>query len=205
MQNEIIISNDFEAVKNEILTKFSPNCTQFFEQDELLIDEAREIIAQSYIAQKEPFLIVIMAKSYRIEAQNALLKILEEPPKNIFFCIVATSKNLLLETVRSRLMITQKGKNLTHEKCGLNLKNLSLSDITKFIDEKSALEKTDKFDKNSLSMLVNSIIIEAITDGIKFSQKEFEYFCKLSNLTSLNAKSHSVLTPLLLTIYYNKA
>lgn len=201
MQNEIIISSDFKALKGEILGKFDANCVIFFDQNELLIDDARQIIAQSYIAQKEPTLIVIMAKIFRIEAQNALLKILEEPPKNIFFCIVAMSKNLLLETVRSRLIITQKSRNLDRQLSGLNLANLSLEDIANFIDEKLALEKTDKFDKNSLITLIHSIIIEAIKNGIKFSQSELEYLYKLSNLASLNAKSHAILTPLLLIIY----
>ena len=43
-------------------------------------------------------------------AFNALLKTLEEPPKNIKFLIVVPSKNLLLPTIKSRLICEKRNK-----------------------------------------------------------------------------------------------
>ena len=49
--------------------------------------------------------ILIKAVNLRIEAQNALLKLLEESPDNIHFIILTTSKYALLDTIRSRVEI----------------------------------------------------------------------------------------------------
>lgn len=201
MQNKIIVSSDFEAIKNEILSIYDNNYIRLFELDELLVEDAKDIIKECYIAEIKEKLIVIMAKGYRIEAQNALLKVLEEPPRNIFFCIVTTSKNSLLPTVRSRLVIENKLEIIQRNKTGLNLKTLKLNEIIEFIDEKSALERSDKLSKTEFLKLVDDIIYEALVQGIKFSSSELEYFCKLSTLIMLNAKPHTILTPLLLMIY----
>lgn len=201
MRSEIIISNDFEEIKNEILANYNVNDVRFFESKELLVEDARDIIKESYIAESNEKLIVIMANIYRIEAQNALLKILEEPPRNIFFCIVATSKNSLLLTIKSRLVVKNRLKKIQRQPVGLNFKNLKLSEITEFINEKSALERSDKFSKDELLRLFNDIIYEALLQGVEFNANELEYFFKLSVLITLNAKAHTVLTPLLLIIY----
>ncbi len=49
-------------------------------------------------------------------AQNALLKVLEEPPKNVVFILVASSRTLLLETVISRCTLLSSEK--TETDCG---------------------------------------------------------------------------------------
>lgn len=46
--------------------------------------------------------IVCEAERLTVEAQNALLKTLEEPPAHTVFCLLAQSKDNLLETIRSR-------------------------------------------------------------------------------------------------------
>jgi DNA polymerase-3 subunit delta' len=39
------------------------------------------------------------------QAQNALLKVLEEPPKNVIFILLVPSKTLLLDTIISRCVL----------------------------------------------------------------------------------------------------
>lgn len=46
--------------------------------------------------------IVCEAERLTVEAQNALLKTLEEPPAHTIFCLLAECKDNLLETIRSR-------------------------------------------------------------------------------------------------------
>ncbi|XPV54940.1 MAG: hypothetical protein ACNI3H_02325 [Halarcobacter ebronensis] len=41
--------------------------------------------------------------TFRSEAQNSLLKVLEEPPKNIVFIIITTPKSTILPTIFSRM------------------------------------------------------------------------------------------------------
>jgi len=49
------------------------------------------------------------AERLTIEAQNALLKILEEPPAQTVFCLLAASKDHLLETIQSRAFEIRMG------------------------------------------------------------------------------------------------
>lgn len=68
----------------------------------------REIRADAYIlpneAAKKVYLILNCDKMM-IQAQNAFLKVLEEPPKNVVFILTCNSAASLLETVRSRARI----------------------------------------------------------------------------------------------------
>ncbi|RAZ23704.1 DNA polymerase III subunit delta' [Campylobacter hyointestinalis] len=200
MQSKIIIDEDFESIKSEILANNDPNFVKIFECDTLLMEDAKEIIKEAYIAEIREKVIVIIAHKFGIDPQNALLKILEEPPRNIVFVIVAKSKNLLLPTIRSRLVMDSRVKKSIKIDIGLNLKRLELKEIYLFIEEKVALEKSDKFGKKELLAVVKQIILDAITAGIKFESEDYEYFCKIYRLIDLNAKSASVLTPLLLLL-----
>ena len=201
MQSKIVITSDFEALKEEILGLYGVNSVRFFFAEDFLLENAKEVAAEAYIAESEPKLLVLGAKNFRVEAQNSLLKIIEEPPKNIFFIIAATSKNMLLPTVRSRLVTENRLEKKQREKTGLNYKRLELKEICAFIDEKSALERSEKLGKNDLKELIAAIALEATAQGVKFSAEELEYFFKAVRLAELNTKTHALLTPILLMIY----
>ena len=201
MQSKIVITSDFEALKEEILGLYGVNSVRFFFAEDFLLENAKEVAAEAYIAESEPKLLVLGAKNFRVEAQNSLLKIIEEPPKNIFFIIAATSKNMLLPTVRSRLVTEHRLIKKQREKTGLNYKRLELKEICAFIDEKSALERSEKLVKNDLKELIAAIALEATAQGVKFSAEELEYFFKAVRLAELNTKTHALLTPILLMIY----
>ena len=201
MRSKIVITSDFEALKEEILGLYGVNSVRFFFAEDFLLENAKEVAAEAYIAESEPKLLVLGAKNFRVEAQNSLLKIIEEPPKNIFFIIAATSKNMLLPTVRSRLVTENRLIKKQREKTGLNYKRLELKEICAFIDEKSALERSEKLVKNDLKELIAAIALEATAQGVKFSAEELEYFFKAVRLAELNTKTHALLTPILLMIY----
>ena len=166
-----------------------------------MLENAKEVAAEAYIAESEPKLLVLGAKNFRVEAQNSLLKIIEEPPKNIFFIIACESKNMLLPTVRSRLVTENRLEKKQREKTGLDYKRLELKEICAFIDEKSAFERSEKLGKNDLKELIAAIVLEATAQGVKFSAEELEYFFKAVRLAELNTKTHALLTPILLMIY----
>ena len=201
MQSKIVITSDFEALKEEILGLYGVNSVRFFFAEDFLLENAKEVAAEAYIAESEPKLLVLGAKNFRVEAQNSLLKIIEEPPKNIFFIIAATSKNMLLPTVRSRLVTENRLIKKQREKTGLDYKRLELKEICAFIDEKSNLERSEKLGKNDLKELIAAIALEATAQGVKFSAEELEYFFKAVRLVELNTKTHALLTPILLMIY----
>jgi len=201
MQSKIVITSDFEALKEEILGLYGVNSVRFFFAEDFLLENAKEVAAEAYIAESEPKLLVLGAKNFRVEAQNSLLKIIEEPPKNIFFIIAATSKNMLLPTVRSRLVTENRLIKKQREKTGLDYKRLELKEICAFIDEKSAFERSEKLVKNDLKELIAAIALEATAQGVKFSAEELEYFFKAVRLAELNTKTYALLTPILLMIY----
>ena len=74
-------------------------------QHTLKIDTVREFTG--YVYQKNmlsPWKIFIIndAHTLNLNAQNAMLKILEEPPQNTVFILIAAKRNLLLPTIISR-------------------------------------------------------------------------------------------------------
>lgn len=198
MENKIIISNDFENVKNQLKAKYKN--IRFFGAENLLIEEAKSVIYEAFLAEYEPKNIVIIAKKIQQEAQNALLKVLEEPPNNVFFTIVVPSKNVLLPTIISRLMIENHFTPKERVKYEVDLFRLDLKSINAFIKKYSELKNFDKFSSLELAGLVNSVICDAIDAGINFSFKELEYLRKLSAIAALNTPAEAVLTPLLLLI-----
>ena len=201
MLNKIVVTSDFESLKAKLESEFGINNLRFFISDDFLLENAKEVIAEAYIAEKDEKILVIHANSFRTEAQNALLKIIEEPPRNIKFIIATQSKNLLLPTIRSRMLIENNLTKKPKITLDLNLKTLSLKELTSFIDQKIADEQAQKFGKNELKELVGVIVTKAVDAGYKFSGDEMDYFFSLIKLADLNAKSHAVLTPLLLTIF----
>ncbi len=75
------------------------------ESREILITQVRSMVAESAVrpneAEKKVF-IIRGAEDMNVRAQNALLKLLEEPPRHVAFILCTENPALLLPTVRSR-------------------------------------------------------------------------------------------------------
>lgn len=72
------------------------------------VDQIRLLRDDAYILPNEAekkVLIVVDAHRMTVEAQNALLKILEEPPAHLSFILTCENRSLLLPTIRSRSQI----------------------------------------------------------------------------------------------------
>ena len=72
---------------------------------EIYVDQIRDVVADAVVMPNEAehkVYILRSADCMNAAAQNALLKILEEPPRFVSFILVAQSAVPLLETVRSR-------------------------------------------------------------------------------------------------------
>ena len=77
------------------------------------IDQIRDIIAETAFQPLEArYRVAILdpADQMRAEAQNSLLKTLEEPPSRTIIILIATNPYLLLETIRSRARILPFGE-----------------------------------------------------------------------------------------------
>lgn len=77
------------------------------------VDDVRRVIEDAYVQPNEAdYKIFILGNCHGMNAnaQNAILKILEEPPSYVLFILTTVSKSALLETVLSRsVVITVKG------------------------------------------------------------------------------------------------
>ncbi len=122
------------------------------------IDDARELtdlhIKKSFSNSKKIF--VLLTDGITIEAQNALLKLFEEPlPGNHFFLLLSEDKGIL-PTLRSRMTSISFLGDKTHTtKLGRTFCQMSLSERLEMVG-KIAEDK----DKNSAKLLVRSIIDE---------------------------------------------
>lgn len=76
---------------------------RFFNQTVLDIDTARSIISWAQTPYNEDRVALVSFHTAGIPAQNAMLKILEEPRDGTRFVLVTTNKNNLIETVLSRV------------------------------------------------------------------------------------------------------
>lgn len=86
--SKIIISEDFLGIKEEMINNFGIKKLRFFiPQNEFLLDDARAVEKESYIAETEEKIIVLMADSYRIEAQNFYLNSLKNLQKILNFLL----------------------------------------------------------------------------------------------------------------------
>ena len=99
------------------------------------IDEVRKIIEE---VSKKPYegdkkvIIIHGGDKLTIQAQNAMLKTIEEPPKGVYIILLTESLELLLDTIKSRCQVYK-------------LTPLSKEDMIKYIS------KSGETDKNKIS------------------------------------------------------
>lgn len=98
---------------DKILTEQSPDVLYFGLVDKkktVGVDTIRALKSAVYIKPSEldaKFFILCDCQYMTVQAQNAALKILEEPPANVYFFLLTDSAAALLPTVRSRAQIVR--------------------------------------------------------------------------------------------------
>ena len=124
-----IICNDSDNLpckKCEMCQKIlNDSCVDVRFFDAFKVDDVRKIKEAIYQSATEcDYQIFILndAQKMTVQAQNALLLSLEEPPKNVVFFILCTDASILLETIRSRAQI-------------LRTKPLSKREILNYVEE----------------------------------------------------------------------
>ena len=81
------------------------------QKKEILVDQVRAMGADAYVLPNEAaekVYIIKDADTMNEQAQNAALKILEEPPKGVHFILCVSNPERLLVTVRSRCVLVRK-------------------------------------------------------------------------------------------------
>lgn len=85
------------------------------------VDFARELVQTAALSAMGRFKVVILDEAHQLTnaAQNSLLKLFEEPPKNLVIILCTTEPEKLLSTVRSRFQTFQFRKAGTKQLVGL--------------------------------------------------------------------------------------
>ena len=199
--SSILIVNDIEVTLTELLPNYPIHSTRIIkneEKEEFLLIQANQAIKEAYIASSEKKYIFLCGSTFRKEAQNSLLKILEEPPKNVVFIIITNSKSSLLPTIYSRLPYKYLKKSVLKNESILDINKLDLKDIYNFLKDNQKISKQEAKD------IVESILMKVNNQRIKLSHKELDLFSKSIKLLELNSRPINVLTTLLLSLANQK-
>ena len=196
IEAKIIVSSDLDYAKEKILSLIDSKLIKLYERVDFRIDDASEVIREAYISEEKIKYLLLIADSYNIYAQNRLLKLIEEPPRNIVFIIFAKYKTSLLSTIRSRLMVEFIEAPKNNISLDLDLKTMDLQDLFSFV------KKNQRLPKGELKELIELILKNALLDNkIGLTSEELSLFDRSFELAELNSRAQNILSLLLLTIY----
>jgi len=201
-KSTILIVNDIDKTLNDLSVFYSPHSIRIIkneEKDEFQILQATNAIKEAYIASNENKYIFLCGSTFRKEAQNSLLKVLEEPPKNVVFIILTSSKSSILPTIYSRMPYNYMKNSLLKEEIPLDILKLDLKDIYMF------LKDNQRISKNEAKNIVETILLKTTNQNIKLSTSKLDLFSKSTKLLDLNSRPINVLTSLLLSLVNQKS
>ena len=193
-KSHILISSEIESEYERLKEELKPHRVVAFLEDEFKIEHAKAVIAEAYISESQTKYIVMGAQNFNVVSQNSLLKVLEEPPRNIEFIIISPTKSNLLATVRSRLPIL-KGESLnSNVELELSLARIDYAQVFAFLKENARIKKHDA------KLLVEALYRRAtITDMLVLSTSQLDNFDKAYRLLELNSRPQSVLAMLVMS------
>ncbi|BCD67865.1 DNA polymerase III subunit delta' [Nitratiruptor sp. YY09-18] len=183
--NQIIITQDFDTLRQNLQESIEKENLDIIETDELKIEHAKEIISKAYKATKTNHYIVVFANKFNIYAQNALLKILEEPPDNISIVLCAKNRSLFLPTILSRL--PQKIFDQKIDKEDLEFERFDLERLYELVHNAKFLSKADA------KALIKAMLHFAIKQNYALNERELDYFAHAIKLIDLNSNVANVL------------
>lgn len=140
---------------------------------DLKVDDMREMIEDAQTLHEKRVYLLSEADTMTHAAQNALLKIVEEPPKNAIFVMTIEDSSSVLPTILSRASVHQLAP-YTKEELALKTDNKLILDVCSNFGE---LEKAFNFDMEGLHTLADKVVsnISAITAANAFNiVKHFE-------------------------------
>lgn len=192
--SHIIICDNIEERSTLLQQELVPNRVVSFIRDDFKIDDSKAVMAEAYIAEEHVKYLILAAKTFNPISQNALLKLLEEPPRNIELILITESKSTLLPTVRSRLKILKERNSIVHKELDIKLSTLNLSVLFDFV------KAHDRLPKHEAKALIESLYHRAtVIDGLSLSAKQIDAFDRSYRLIELNGRLQTILVTLLMS------
>jgi DNA polymerase-3 subunit delta' len=197
--SHILISSEIEYEIERLKSELHGFRVVTFVEDEFKIENAKAVVAEAYISESQTKYIILASKNFNIVSQNSLLKVLEEPPRNIEFIIISPTKSNLLPTVRSRLPILQGKK--THREISINI-NLAKTDYKEIFE---FLKENARVTKSRAQELVEELYYRAtVVDMLALTSVQLENFERAYRLLELNSRPISVLALILMSFTREK-
>ena len=183
MRSQIVITEDFESFKEELEAQVEPQNLRIIESDEIKVEHAKEAIKEAYITSKETKVIALFGLGYNIYAQNALLKILEEPPLGVVFLLVARSRSIFLPTILSRLPIERRE--------GLEVERISFEsfDLERLYE---LAQQAKSMSKSQAKGVIKGMLEYALRQNFALTPRELDYFDKAIRLLELHSNPANV-------------
>lgn len=91
-------------------SEFYPTDTIEYILPDIKVDTIRQMIEDAYTTQDYTVMVIPDADTMSLNAKNALLKITEEPPKNVTFIMTLQDLSNTLETIKSRANVLNMDK-----------------------------------------------------------------------------------------------
>lgn len=161
----------------KILNDTHPDVLSFPKNKNFVVEDAKLIIEELNVIPMLSSLKIFIINNFNkatTQAQNKLLKSIEEPPKNVIFLINATTLESVLSTIQSR---TQKIELLPFDE---NVLKKYLNSNGENINENALLEgegwpgKTIKYNENQ-NFLKNCNFIKDMLENMKSSKEIINY------------------------------
>lgn len=182
------------------LVKVSPDI--FFiraQKQEIGIDQIRDLKAHIYqkpLAYQHKFVIIENSEHLTLEAQNALLKILEEPPSHAVLVLETRNKSLLLPTITSRTVAVS-----AHQKPQKGSPTLLDQNLESALEQITGIASPEEFLNEQIVLLT-----DALTQSVREKQpssairEAIEKCAYTKQLVDANANPTFALTNLVFSI-----
>ncbi|MGN0961691.1 MAG: ATP-binding protein [Christensenellales bacterium] len=157
----------------------------------IVVDDINEIVTDAYIRPIDSQYKVYILKNFdtaTIQAQNKLLKTLEEPPTNVIFVITCANSSSVLPTICSRVKIISEGL-LNVEIVANYLEGIGVKDFNDVArvsggNISTAMNIASKGETNKIiNLAIDTLIgLKSSSDILKFSsqilalKKDFHFF-----------------------------
>ena len=152
------------------------------EEKRIGIDTVRSFVSTVYLTPNElDFKMYIFDDADRLtpQAQNALLKIIEEPPKRVYIFLLCQNPGSLLGTVRSRVI-------------SVNMQTFDADEIRAYLAENGGFDGADE-ERTDFAMKMSGGALGAVKELISPENGEFDAYKKAAELVaSLGKKNRSV-------------
>jgi DNA polymerase-3 subunit delta' len=200
LMSQIFIVDDIEH-EIEYLSSLLPlHFVRVIKNDEgeFLLSQAQLAIKEAYIATNETKYLLLAGSTFNLVAQNSLLKLIEEPPKNIVIIMITNSKSTILPTILSRMPYQIKKGQKQKNEFNFELKSISLASLYAFVQDNANINK------QTAKEFVEFLLESAYKNRFELNQKELDSFYKAIRLIELNSKPIYIITTLLLMLLQKK-